>query len=92
LDSLDVCARNCLEDNQCFAATWDPDFKTGNTDYNCWKFMRDYQKSTNEMGFTTVRCPKEPEEGKLLQFTPSKCSFQMKSEISSFFEFLFLTF
>jgi hypothetical protein len=38
---------------------WDPDFRAGNTNYNCWKFNKDnIEKSTNELGFTTVKCQK----------------------------------
>jgi hypothetical protein len=56
LNSLEDCTLYCFEDSQCYAVTWDPDFNSGLTAYNCGKYKMDNLLCTNELGLTTVRC------------------------------------
>ncbi len=55
VDSDSGCAEVCREQSQCVYATYDPRYRTGNTNYNCWLFERP-NRVTHEVGFTSFEC------------------------------------
>ncbi len=49
------CSQICEANDKCHAATWDPGFRAGNKNVNCFIYGKDYG-DTSEKGFTSVVC------------------------------------
>ena len=52
------CEDHCSSQSACFKATWDPEFKAGNHQVNCFLYGTTSTRTTEEDGFTSFTCGK----------------------------------